>query len=70
MSKIGVCRLVLPAAKEVLTTWTQWFGFSVMESCERLELVKHGMLDFVGIVMCHKFLMDIEKDSEESSLTE
>ncbi|CAN8264476.1 unnamed protein product [Cochlearia groenlandica] len=70
MSRIGVCRLVLPAAKEVLTTWTQRFGFSAMESCERLELVKHGMLDFVGTVMCHKFLMDIEKDSGESSLTE
>ncbi|KAG7535371.1 Zinc finger FYVE/PHD-type [Arabidopsis thaliana x Arabidopsis arenosa] len=73
MSQMGVCRLVLPAAKEVVTTWTQRFGFSVMESSERLELVKHGMLDFVGTVMCHKFLVKerAENDSaEESSLTE
>jgi len=73
MSQMGVCRLVLPAAKEVVTTWTERFGFSVMNSSERLELVKHGMLDFVGTIMCHKFLQKerAENDSaEESSLTE
>jgi hypothetical protein len=44
-----------------------------MNSSERLELVKHGMLDFVGTIMCHKFLQKerAENDSaEESSLTE
>ncbi|CAA7034883.1 unnamed protein product [Microthlaspi erraticum] len=71
MSRIGVVKLVLPAAKEVLNTWTERFGFSVMESSERLEILKHGMLDFVGTVMCHKFLMRRnEQDSRESSLTE
>ncbi|EOA15164.1 hypothetical protein CARUB_v10028543mg [Capsella rubella] len=73
MSQMGVRRLVLPAAQEVVTTWTQRFGFSVMETSERMELVKHGMLDFVGTVMCHKFLLKEkgEDDSaEESSLTE
>lgn len=73
MSQMGVCRLVLPAAQETVITWTQRFGFSVMESSARLELVKHGMLDFVGTVMCHKFLLKErgEDDSaEKSSLTE
>ncbi|KAG2320511.1 hypothetical protein Bca4012_056445 [Brassica carinata] len=28
---MGVCRLVLPAAADVVTTWTHRFGFSVME---------------------------------------
>ncbi|KAF8050824.1 hypothetical protein N665_1868s0009 [Sinapis alba] len=69
MSRMGVLRLVLPAATEVVTTWSQGFGFSVMESRERLECVKHGMLDFVGTVMCHKFLRGREV-SGESSLTE
>ncbi|VVB17937.1 unnamed protein product [Arabis nemorensis] len=63
MSQMGVCRLVLPAAAEVVTTWTERFGFSVMESSERLEIVKHGMLDFVGTVMCHKIVMGREEDS-------
>ncbi|KAJ0235537.1 GNAT domain-containing protein [Hirschfeldia incana] len=58
MSRIGVCRLVLPAAADVVNTWTQRFGFSVMERWERLELVKHGMLHFAGTVMCHKSLME------------
>ncbi|RID62725.1 hypothetical protein BRARA_E01776, partial [Brassica rapa] len=58
MSRMGVCILVLPAAADVVTTWTQ-----------RLELVKHGMLHFAGTVMCHKSLMEREH-SGESSLTE
>ncbi|CAN6854701.1 unnamed protein product [Brassica oleracea] len=69
MSRMGVRRLVLPAAKEVVSTWSQGFGFKVMDSWERLEFVKHGMLDFVGTVMCHKFLRGREV-SGESSLTE
>ncbi|KAG2243779.1 hypothetical protein Bca52824_094383 [Brassica carinata] len=69
MSRMGVRRLVLPAAKDVVSTWSQGFGFKVMESWERLEFVKHGMLDFVGTVMCHKFLRGREV-SGESSLTE
>ncbi|CAN8251721.1 unnamed protein product [Cochlearia groenlandica] len=56
MSRMGVCRLVLPAAEEVVTIWIEQFGFCVMESWERLELVKHGVVDFVGTVMCHKFI--------------
>ncbi|KAL1204043.1 Increased DNA methylation 1 [Cardamine amara subsp. amara] len=77
MSQMGVCRLVLPAAQVVVTTWTQRFGFSVTESSERLEFVKHGMLDFVGTVMCHKFLvmekkeeLEEENSAPESSLTQ
>lgn len=31
ISRMGVCILVLPAAADVVTTWTQRFGFSVME---------------------------------------
>ncbi|KAG5382160.1 hypothetical protein IGI04_033630 [Brassica rapa subsp. trilocularis] len=69
MSRMGVRRLVLPAAKEVVSTWSQGFGFKVMDSWERLEFVKHGMLDFVGTVMCSKFLREREV-SGESSLTE
>ncbi|CAH8303796.1 unnamed protein product [Eruca vesicaria subsp. sativa] len=69
MFKMGVRRLVLPAARDVVSTWSQGFGFKVMESWERLEFVKHGMLDFVGTVMCHKFLRGREV-SGESSLTE
>lgn len=69
MYGMGVRRLVLPAAKDVVSTWSHGFGFKVMESWERLEFVKHGMLDFVGTVMCHKFLRGREV-SGESSLTE
>ncbi|KAJ0236444.1 Uncharacterized protein HA466_0257480 [Hirschfeldia incana] len=69
MFRMGVRRLVLPAAKDVVSTWSQGFGFKVMESWERLEFVKHGMLDFVGTVMCHKFLRGREV-SGESNLTE
>ncbi|KAL0706547.1 hypothetical protein Bca4012_072973 [Brassica carinata] len=69
MYRRGVCILVLPAAADVMTTWTQRFGFSVMEKWERLELVKHGMLHFAATVMCHKSLME-RGHSGESNLTE
>ncbi|CAF1716709.1 hypothetical protein HID58_084810 [Brassica napus] len=69
MSGMGVRRLVLPAAKEVVSTWSQGFGFKAMESWERLEFAKHGMLDFVGTVMCSRFLRGREVPGE-SSLTE
>lgn len=40
------------------------FGFSVMESSERLELLRHGLFDFVGTVMC--FLKEREEPGESS----
>ncbi|CAF2087804.1 unnamed protein product [Brassica rapa] len=66
MSEIGVRRLVLPALADDVHTWTQQFGFSHMESSERLELLKHGLFDFVGTVMCHKFLKEREEQGESS----
>ncbi|CAN6821996.1 hypothetical protein Bca4012_005566 [Brassica carinata] len=66
MSEIGVRRLVLPALADDVNTWTQQFGFSHMESSERLELLKHGLFDFVGTVMCHKFLKGREEQGESS----
>ncbi|CAH8346204.1 unnamed protein product [Eruca vesicaria subsp. sativa] len=61
LSEMGVCRLVLPALAEDVNTWTRLFGFSVMESSERLELLKHGLFDFLGTVMCQKFLKGREE---------
>ncbi|XP_010556511.1 PREDICTED: increased DNA methylation 1 [Tarenaya hassleriana] len=69
MSMVGVRRLVLPAMTDVLKTWTERFGFSVMEETERSNLQKHSFLDFYGTVMCHKFLMR-RPNSSESNLTE
>ncbi|KAF3506235.1 hypothetical protein F2Q69_00004949 [Brassica cretica] len=66
MSEIGVRRLVLPALADDVNTWTQQFGFSHMESSERLELLKHGLFDFVGTVMCHKFLKGREEQGEST----
>ncbi|KAK9124532.1 hypothetical protein Sjap_014134 [Stephania japonica] len=44
--ELGVERLVLPAAKGVLKTWTGSFGFSEMTEAERLMFLEYTFMDF------------------------
>ncbi|XP_021855185.1 uncharacterized protein [Spinacia oleracea] len=54
--KLGVTRLVLPAAASVLNTWTSAFGFTPVSNTERLEFLSYSFLDFQDTVMCQKRL--------------
>ncbi|CAH9138619.1 unnamed protein product [Cuscuta epithymum] len=56
LNELGVERLVLPAAKSVLDTWTSSFGFSVIQESERLDFLDFSILNFHGTVMCQKLL--------------
>ncbi|KAI3830186.1 hypothetical protein L1987_04320 [Smallanthus sonchifolius] len=56
LGELGVERVVLPAAPEMINTWTESFGFSVMTELERLDLVGYKFLDFPGTIKCHKIL--------------
>ncbi|XP_044508906.1 increased DNA methylation 1-like [Mangifera indica] len=57
---MGVMKLVLPSAPNVLNTWTTRFGFSKMTECERLEYLKYTLLDFQDTIMCHKLLSNCQ----------
>ncbi|KAM3373958.1 putative protein isoform X2 [Capsicum galapagoense] len=54
--ELGVERLVLPAVRDVLNTWTTKFGFSVVERSERADFFDYTLLDFQGTVLCQKIL--------------
>ncbi|KAF1002954.1 uncharacterized protein LOC141699749 [Apium graveolens] len=54
LSELGVEKLVLPAVRSLLDTWTSSFGFSVMSESERLELLDYTFLNFRGTTMCQK----------------
>ncbi|KAI3682369.1 hypothetical protein L1987_82301 [Smallanthus sonchifolius] len=56
LGELGVERVVLPAVPEMISTWTESFGFSVMTELERLDLVGYKFLDFPGTIKCHKML--------------
>ncbi|XP_050213716.1 increased DNA methylation 1-like isoform X2 [Mercurialis annua] len=60
LKELGVQRMILPAVRSVLNTWTGSFGFSKLTEAERLQLVKYPFLDFQDTVMCHKLLMEAE----------
>ncbi|KAJ4839010.1 hypothetical protein Tsubulata_031125 [Turnera subulata] len=54
--RLGVQKLLLPAAQNVLSTWENAFGFSRVSDTEKPEYLKHTLLDFQGTVLCHKRL--------------
>ncbi|KAL4587477.1 hypothetical protein LXL04_000348 [Taraxacum kok-saghyz] len=56
LGELGVERLVLPAVPDMVSTWTEAFGFNTMTDSERLSLVKCKFLDFPGTVKCQKIL--------------
>lgn len=56
LTELGVERLVLPAVPGVLNTWTNSFGFSVVEQSERANFLDYTFLDFQGTIMCQKIL--------------
>ncbi|GER30300.1 acyl-CoA N-acyltransferase [Striga asiatica] len=54
--QLGVERLVLPAVPSILSTWTNSFGFFVMNETDRLKLLGYTFLHFQGTVICQKIL--------------
>ena len=56
LGELGVERLVLPAVPDMVSTWTEAFGFNTMTDSERLSLVECKFLDFPGTVKCQKIL--------------
>ncbi|KAL3619142.1 hypothetical protein CASFOL_036712 [Castilleja foliolosa] len=64
---LGVEKLVLPAVPGLLDTWTNSFGFSVMNESERLNFLDCTFVDFQGTTICQKVLPS--NPSPESSLT-
>ncbi|KAK9153968.1 hypothetical protein Sjap_001448 [Stephania japonica] len=56
LAELGVQRLVLPAASQLLHAWTTSFGFSQMTDSERFDLLEHSLLNFEGTTMCQKIL--------------
>ncbi|KAM0051499.1 putative histone acetyltransferase chromatin regulator PHD family [Helianthus debilis subsp. tardiflorus] len=56
MKDLGVERVVLPAVPEMVSTWTESFGFKVMTELERVNLVEYKLVDFPGTILCHKIL--------------
>ncbi|XP_072960252.1 uncharacterized protein [Typha angustifolia] len=56
LSALEVERLILPAVPQLLGTWTNSFGFTMMTSSERSELIKYALLNFEGTTMCQKFI--------------
>ncbi|KAG9440593.1 hypothetical protein H6P81_020758 [Aristolochia fimbriata] len=53
---LGVERLFLPAATQLLHTWTTSFGFSKLAQSERMKFLPYIFLDFQGTTMCQKLL--------------
>ncbi|KAL3721402.1 hypothetical protein ACJRO7_033833 [Eucalyptus globulus] len=54
--QLGVERLILPAARQVRTTWEASFGFSEMPVSDRQELLGYPLLGFQGTTMIQKYL--------------
>ena len=52
--KLGVKRLVLPAAASVLNTWTTAFEFTPVTEVERSEFLCYSFLDFQDTILCQK----------------
>nr|XP_043619841.1 increased DNA methylation 1-like [Erigeron canadensis] len=56
---LGVKRLVLTAVSEMVSTWTESFGFTVMSEAECLDAVDCKFLEFPGTVKCQKVLKNM-----------
>nr|XP_043617759.1 increased DNA methylation 1-like [Erigeron canadensis] len=56
---LGVKRLVLTAVSQMVITWTESFGFTVMSEAECLEAVDCKFLEFPGTVKCQKILKNM-----------
>ncbi|XP_010246179.1 PREDICTED: increased DNA methylation 1-like [Nelumbo nucifera] len=56
LMELGIERLVLTAAPQVVHTWTTSFGFSTMTELDRLNLLEYTFLYFQECIMCQKFL--------------
>ncbi|KAL8115226.1 uncharacterized protein LOC141663839 isoform X1 [Apium graveolens] len=57
LMKLGVERLILPAAPTVLNTWISSFGFLRMSPSERLKFLGYTFLNFQGTTLCQKPLL-------------
>ncbi|XP_062080779.1 increased DNA methylation 1-like [Humulus lupulus] len=53
---LGVEKLILPSALEVLPMWTSSFGFSTMSLDEKLKVLEYNVQDFPKSFMCYKFI--------------
>nr|XP_043609633.1 uncharacterized protein LOC122581466 [Erigeron canadensis] len=56
---LGVKRLVLSAVSEMVGTWTESFGFTLMSEAECLDAVDCKFLEFPGTVKCQKILKNM-----------
>ncbi|KAL3850584.1 hypothetical protein ACJIZ3_012466 [Penstemon smallii] len=56
LKELGVKKLVLPAVPSALNTWTNSFGFSMMNESDRLNFLDYTFLYFQGTVFCQKIL--------------
>ncbi|KAK7283251.1 hypothetical protein RIF29_12653 [Crotalaria pallida] len=54
LAQFGVERLVLPAARDVVETWTTSFGFARMTDADKYQLREYTFLDFQDSILCHK----------------
>ncbi|KAI4320519.1 hypothetical protein MLD38_033990 [Melastoma candidum] len=58
LKELGVQKLILPAVRSVLNTWTQSFKFTRMKAADRLKYLKYSFLDFQDTIMCKKPLIE------------
>lgn len=56
LTKMGVERLILPAASQLRATWETSFGFVEMPQSDRLHLLGYPLLGFFGTSMIQKLL--------------
>lgn len=56
MTRFGVERMILPAAHEVVGTWTNSFGFARMTYADKYQFQDYTFLDFQDSTVCHKVL--------------
>ncbi|KAJ4961201.1 hypothetical protein NE237_021111 [Protea cynaroides] len=56
LTELGVNRLILPAAQQVLDTWIDHFGFSKMMDSERKKFLSYTFLYFQKAIMCQRLL--------------
>ncbi|XP_042499686.1 increased DNA methylation 1-like [Macadamia integrifolia] len=67
---LGVKRLILPAAGEVLNTWIDHFRFSKMIYSERMKFLNYTFLYFQRATMCQKLLTGkfAKSESDDESI--
>uniref|UniRef100_A0A162A8C5 N-acetyltransferase domain-containing protein n=1 Tax=Daucus carota subsp. sativus TaxID=79200 RepID=A0A162A8C5_DAUCS len=57
LMRLGVQRVILPAAPSALNTWISSFGFSIMPKLERQIYISCNVLSFESSTMCQKILL-------------